>query len=1268
MSSDTSDSAFDPAQVSTRADLAAALTALRLRAGLTVREVVARSGGLHGTIAGWFGGQHLPTKASLPMFDAMLRSCGVPDGELAAWAEAVQRARRANAPKRSQAPSPYRGLEAFDRADAEWFFGRSALIDELVDRVERAGRGELPRMQMVIGPSGSGKSSLLRAGLSARIDDAVLITPGSDPLGALEEAGVAPDRVLIIDQLEELWTQSSDEGRRAQFLDRLADPASGRVVVLGLRADFYGQASAEAALVPALDAGPLVVGPMTREQYQDVIVAPAEKAGLTVAEDLVQLLIDEVAPRNSPAGSLPLLSHALLGTWSRASRKTLTTADYFATGAIAGAVQQTAEEAYGELTPAQQLTARRVFLRLVNVDEDSVTRHRARRMELFLDDESAAETADVNTVIDLFAARRLLTLGDETVEVSHEALLSAWDRLRGWVDEDRAGLILRRQVTQSARLWLDGDLDEGMLLRGHRLSVIEDWAEDPRVRQDYLSDDELSFLDASTAQRENQERAERRRIQVLRRFVTALALTSVLALVLAGLAIVSGVSANKQKAIAEDARTAAMSRQIATNSVGQRDKDPALAAQLALAAYRVSPTLEARSALFDATALHASTRLVGPPGGVKARVGAGGAVIASAASDGTVRLWEADRVGIDDTPASTTLITDETTPLYALAISPDGNLLAAGGPGDTSLWDISSIASPRRVANLIEGSSQETTTENAPIVVQDLAFSPDGSQLAAGDSAGGTLRWDLADPGSPVALPPLPTQGASRIVVAYSPDGQALATGGESQSLRIWDARSRSPEAPIFEAPSDGGTAAVLSVAFSPDGSLLAAGTSGREIRRWSMADPARPDELPALAGFEGYVNEITFSPDSQIVAGGSSDNTVRMWRLADDQLLETLPGPGVVTTAHFSPDGSTLVSGGVDGAVRVWPLPGPVLTGTADTIFSTSVDVDRDLLLVGAGRTETVMHLWDIADPATPVRLGGVTHLDGDVFTGAATLSPAAKLAAGGTTTGLVYLWDVSDPARPEMVGLPFESVGDIVNSLGFSPDGSLLAVSPQSGHEVQLFDVTTPARPAKVATIEVSNYPQIVKFSPSGDQLAIGNANNRMELFDITDPAAPRMTSSLDGFETYAQAAGYSPDGTVFAAGSADQSVQLFDMADPLNPVRITHLKELSGSVYSLDFDASGTRLAASLASGQVIVWDTTNPANPEVIGMLSANGHKMFDAQFGGGGTVVAGGGERVARLWSTDAESAAAEICATAGTPVTEAEWNRHLPGVPYQELC
>lgn len=1270
------DDRFDPASIESRAQFAEALTTLRSAAGLTVRDAVERSGGLHGTVSGWFSGQHLPTRASTPMFVALLEACGVVDEEeRTRWSEAVQRVRALTARRRGGTTVPYRGLEPFRAEDADWFFGRAELTSALVQRVASAICGESSRQFMVIGASGSGKSSLLHAGLAPtivadpRFDGwrVEILQPGS---GSIPISDPGERTVLIVDQFEELWTQC-DHPQREEFVRALAELDDKTVVVIGMRADFYGRAAEVPFLLPLLDDSPIVVGPLTEHQLRDVIVAPAVMSGMTVQRELIQVLIQELTPRGSvtanDAGTLPLLSHALLGTWQRSTRKTLTVSDYYATDGIAGAVQQSAEEVYGELTERQQQLARRIFLRLVNVDDATQTRRRAARAELFLGD----DVDDVNTVIDHFALRRLLTVDEETVEVSHEILLSAWSRLRNWIDSDRAGLAAHRRFTYSAQEWENSGRDSSALLGLGRLHIAEEWLgeETGGARSADLNGTEREFLAASIAHRDQQEKDEGRRTRVLRRLVSALAVVSVIAVVMAIVATVAGFSADHQRDEAATARDEAMSRQVATGAIRMREKDPSLAAQLALAAFDVNETTEARSALLDSSGVHSATRIVGPPGAMKARISPTESVVAVSNSDGMVRLYPMPDGVASAQPQAEFVGVSEGAELFAVAFSPDGRLLAIGGTGGGALWDVSDPANPVR----------GTLPVNEDRVIQDMEFSPDGTKLIAGTSTPDVLRWNIFAPASEnavapanaVALPALWHPASGIATVAFSPDGRWLAVGGRQETLRVWDVATWDDPAaaPIFATQPTETTVHYLDVAFSPDGRELAAGTTGREVVRWDFSDPTRPLPTAPLAGFSSYVNELDYSGNGTHLAAGSSDNTVRVWDPRTGALIEVLPDTGAITTVDYSDDGRNLVTGSLNGVARVWPQPGPVLAGARDTIYTNTFSADGSRLLAGVGAKGGAVLAWNTEDLSRPVLMPELTPLGGDRFSGAAALSPDGRLAVAGTGAGSVYVWDLGDPLLPRLSGAPQEYVKGIVGALAFDASGTLLAVSSQDGNGFALVDVSDPAVAKLVSSTDTGSYPQMMAFAPIDATLAIANAQNEVELWDVADPQAPTRVATVGGFESYAQAVTFSPDGALLAAGGADHLVQLWNVENPSDPKLLARVTGPESAIYSVSFNRTGELLSAGTGGGTLWLWDVTDPQVPERFAQLTALPQRVNDAQFAGSANMLAGSGpDKTIRVWGTDPSAVVAQICGTAGSLITEAEWEYYLPGVPYRNLC
>jgi hypothetical protein len=500
----------DPRAVRNRAELAAALLVLKARANLSYRRLErvtaeapgARFGLPFTTIRDYIQGRSLPTADRL---DQIVWACQVTDEESRAeWARALRRA--LDSGTRKQAADPYRGGIPYDVEDAERFHGRTVLTTDLVDRVrarDDAGGGLL----VAVGASGAGTTSLLRAGLvaSLRRDEpgrpVRYGTPGADPAGELAELlaadGPATARpIVVLDQLEQVFAAPAPA--RAAFLTMLEQVTTGgsaAVVVVGLRAAALARARAEPVLAAALDGRELTVGPMSAEELREVIVRPAADAGRGVGDGLVELLVHELrGPRGATttttgghtAGMLPLLGLALSATWAAADGADLTVAHYRAGGGLDGAAARAAEAVFGGLTADEQRVARTVFLRLVRATEDAEpARRRATPDEL-------AGLAGASDLVDRLVAGRALTASDGAVEITHDALLHAWPRLAGWLEEDRTGHAVRGMLVEAARRWQDSGQDTDLLLRGLPLAHTVDWA--AHAAGDELLPDELGFL------------------------------------------------------------------------------------------------------------------------------------------------------------------------------------------------------------------------------------------------------------------------------------------------------------------------------------------------------------------------------------------------------------------------------------------------------------------------------------------------------------------------------------------------------------------------------------------------------------------------------------------------------------------------------------------------------------------------------------------------------------------------------------------------------
>jgi transcriptional regulator with XRE-family HTH domain len=655
------------AGVTTRAELGSMLTNLRARSGRSLRDLAASVSSSASTLSGWCRAENLPFPSQHGVFRHLLEELGVDDPE--PWVEALIRVRDGATPRGREGPAPYRGLDSFTYEDADWFFGRDALTDRAVEVVrELLVDADRPRLVVVVGASGSGKSSLLHAGLRPRLErvgrTCRSFSPGPDPLrrlaavlhpdpdrpdvhevrddarawvGSLARPHELDQLVVMVDQLEELFTVCDDEHERRRTLaalETLADPSLSRcLVIVALRIDLYAELATSGYLAEPLQSSQVLVGPMDTEQLVDAIVEPARGIGCSVDDDLVSVVLRDFLPTGTiggrhPAGALPMLSYALLETWRRSRRGRITVADYHAAGGIAGAIEQAAEAAYTALTPQQQTIARDILLRLVRLsDDDALATRRAASFDELdglgtpepgaraaasvsappgSSTTGARRTADVDAVIDRFVGARLLTAHASTIELAHEALLAAWPRLATWIEEDRDALRVRRTIAEAARLWLDSGRDPSTLARGARLEAMRPWSE-ANDRPLLLSHAELEFLTASAAAADDAEAATRRRTRRLRMLVAA---TTSLALLAGVLAVIA--SAARTDAIA--ARDDALSRQVALTSDRLRDTNPGLAAQLAVVGHAIARTSEARSTLLDAVLAPHPARYLGGPG------------------------------------------------------------------------------------------------------------------------------------------------------------------------------------------------------------------------------------------------------------------------------------------------------------------------------------------------------------------------------------------------------------------------------------------------------------------------------------------------------------------------------------------------------------------------------------------------------------------------------------------------------------------------------
>ncbi|WP_438493858.1 nSTAND1 domain-containing NTPase [Streptomyces asiaticus] len=1035
--------------------------------------------------------------------------------------------------------------------------------------------------------------------------------------------------VLVVDPFEQLFTlpdtphpnpgsgfgvAGSVERERADVIAALhaaatvpcgPDGEPAALVIAVIRSDFLPACAAYPQLAQAATDGLFLVGPMTAAQLRATITGPAERAGLKVPPSLVDAILADLPASSSgggyEVGALPLLSEAMRVTWRHREGDWLTSRGYELSGGVAHAIQTSAEAVYTELTEAQQAAARKVFHRLTKVTPDGQA---VRRPMPYRHDDPASEDHAVRDVVEAFAAQRLIVIGENTAQITHDTLLHAWGRLRGWLEDDPANRALYSQLADDAADWARNHHHPSYLYRGQRLSAVTNaqhhWNTDPD-RYPTLTQQEQHFLNASVKAR---TRTTRRRH----------ALTTALTLLLA-LAITAASIAYKQGQDALTAQRQAQSRQLAAQSDAFIGTDPDLASLLAVHAYRTSPTAEATTSLYAAAELPLQRRLTGHKGDVGAvAFSPDGYTLATGSDDGTVWLWD------PATGRTRRALTGHNGAVRAVAFNPDGHTLATGSDdGTVRLWDPATGRTRRAL-----------TGHNG--AVRAVAFNPDGHTLAT-SSADRTVRlWDPATGRTRRAL--TGHNGAVR-AVAFSPDGHTLATSSADRTVRLWD-----PATGRTRRILTGHNGAVRAVAFNPDGRTLATADENGTVRLW---DSATGRTQRTLTSHNGAVTSVAFNPDGRTLATAGTDDIVRLWDSATGRIRRILTGhKGDVEAVAFSPDGRTLATGGDDRTVRLWDTTGRtrrILTGHKGIVYSVAFSPDGRTLATGG--IDGTVRLWD---PATGRTRRILTDQKDDV--GAVAFSPDGRTLATAADGDTVRLWD---PATGRTRRILTGHKGDVV-AVAFSPDGRTLATGDDDG-TVRLWDPAT-GRAQRILTGHKGDV-YSVAFSPDGKTLATAGGDDTVRLWD---PATGRTRRILTSHKDSAWSVAFSPDGRTLATSSADHTVRLWDLAAGRTRETLT----VNESVTSMEFSPTKRALATGDEGGTVRLWD---PATGRTRTTLT--GHKLYVAAVAfspDGKTLATASEDGTVRLWdakSPGREDAIKKICQAVGRDLSAKERSQYL---------
>ncbi|MEE1829421.1 hypothetical protein PUT24_00725 [Streptomyces sp. SP17KL33] len=1166
---------------------------------------------------------------------------------------------------------PYRGLEPFTAEHARWFEGRQEAVRQVL-----ANLAQQRRLTLLLGPSGSGKSSLIQAGVLRALATgelprserwlSVLTRPRKDMLAEIERAGlpgassagivaavnrkIAADLgcqrvLLIIDQFEELLVQT-DNGRLQDVLaviDEVTTAAYANTkitVILIMRDDFYPQLAALAPrLLEAAMPGVLnVPGTLSQQDLHDIIVRPALDVGLRFQPGLPERIIGDVLDitpkaaitRQAPVTVLPLLEMTLSQLWLRRQDGYLTHDAYRRIGGVSGSVTTWCDGILDELSAEQRLIARRALTSLVHPADPShnvtavrtqVPLRELRDLAADPTDTADGQTAAVDAVIAALTRRRIITTQTPQTPQNRGAPLG--EPVAELIHEAliRDWGALREWIGQDHRFqeWLNGTREQQARWAaksdpGDLLggTALAEGLEWSRRRR--LPGDITAFL---TASKQRQQAAIRRS----RRFNTILAGLLVLALLAAGGALWQWRTATAQ-------RQAAQSRQLAAQSNTLFSTNPDLASLLAVQAYRTSHTPESIASLRAAAALPLHRRLAGHKEDVNSVVfSPDGRTLATTSIDATMRLWDVA------TGKPRTNLIEHPDGVWSAAFSPDGRTLATTSEtGNTvRLWDVAT------------GKMRTSLTGGHTDVVESVAFSPDGRTVATASSDTTARLWDVATGKTRATL----TGHTHRVLsVAFSPDGRTVATASIDATARLWDVATGKTRTTLT-----GHNSHVISVAFNPDGRTVVTASSDATVRLW---DVATGKTRATLTGHTDEVESVAFSPDGRTLATGGADATVRLWDVTTHTTRTALTGhTGDVWSMAFSPDGRTLATGGADATVRLWDVTTHTtrtsLTGHTGEVGSMAFSPDGRTLATGGA--DATARLWDVATGRTRATLTGHTDTVWSVA-----FSPDGRTLATVGTDATVQLWDVATGrTRATLTGHT-----DTVWSVAFSPDGRTLATA-SNDTTIRLWDVATGK--TRTTLTNPTGTAVSVAFSPDGRTLATASVDNAVRLWDVT---TGKTRTTLTGHTGDVMSVAFSPDGRTLATASIDATVRLWDVTTGKTRTTLTGH---DGEVSSVAFSPDGHILATASNTPTVRLWDvTTGKTDATLTGHTDTVWSVAFSPD---GRTLATGSADYTARLWDAtlpQPSEAIKKICHAVNRDLTSQERTAYLPDQSVNPVC
>jgi WD40 repeat protein/serine/threonine protein kinase len=1193
-----------------------------------------------------------------------------------------------------QPENPYKGLRPFQPADSRDFFGREKLTAALVERM--AETGEFARFLAVIGPSGSGKSSVVRAGLIPALWRGDLpgsenwfvvdMLPGTHPLDELEIAlmRVAADQarnlheplnrdqrgllraaqlilpddeselVMIVDQLEEVFTLVEDESARQHFLDLLytavTAPRSRVRVIITLRADFYDKPLHYPEFGEMVRSRMETILPLSADELQRAISKPAEQVGITIEEGLVATIVSEI---HYQPGALPLLQYALTELFDNREGRRLTNQAYHHIGRTTGALARRAEAIYDELNETGREAARQMFLRLVTLGEGAEdTRRRVPRAELL----AVVDEQDVmDDVIDTYTAYRLLSLDHDPasrapmVEVAHEAILREWQRLRAWLDESRHDIRQQRFLAAAAADWQTANRDPSYLLHGTRLEQFDDWASGTPLA---LTREEHLFLQTSIAaqrqheetERERQahelelarraaesaqeaasaaqeaaeharhaEKSQRQAANRLRYLVGGLGIFLVVAVILSIFAFGKEREANDSRKDAE--REAAVNHSLVLAATAREESQVGrgdLALALALEAVDIDqPPVDAKNTLAD-VAFSPGTQMIleGHRGEVRAVAFSadGQRLLSAGCAHATTEDGECSRSELLFWDVATGTVLNQWEGhagwISAVAMDPvpdqDGIVTAVSASTDGTLivWNTATGQEMRRM-------------EGHTGAVNDVIYVPDQRTILSVSDDGTVILWNADNGGT---LKRLEGHTARINMIATNPDGTRAASASDDGTILDWDIDPSSQTYGEVIQQFEGHGAGVNGVAFVADGTAILSNSPDLSFRLW---DTQTGDEIQQRV-IGAFYGPMAVSPNGHTVLFPLGE-FLHLWDIEVWWQDQPMAGHAVrIWDVAFSPDGGQAATASADGTIRVWNIDVQEQINRFNTgapMFALEVSSDGRYVVAGEGSPEGNLWLFDTTSAALSRMIPGPGLTIGP---GAIALDPSGRYAMVATlepdsvvkVTHLT-LWDLEsgevihefDPHEFPWRSVMFSPDGRtaLAGTQDFSDDdlgGALFLLDVEAGQVIRQFDTAH----------DITS----IMFSRDGTQAVSGSCYfASASLWSIDNSQAIRSFPDQPGCVLSVI---YGPDETTIITATNDGSITEWDIE---TGSKIRQFVGHDGPVWSLDLSPDNRIMASGSSDGSVVLWDY---ATGNVLRRFEGHMGWIFDVAFGSDGEHV------------------------------------------------